>query len=69
MDIQESIDHLHGIGLSHNDVQLENICFNDSYKVVFINLERCMEFSKIHPMFTLDLPAAACTYSPSDLNS
>ena len=52
IEIPESIDQLHGIGLSHNDVRLENICFNDSYKAVLIDLERCMEISTMHPMFS-----------------
>ena len=51
IEIDESIAQLHDIGLSHNDVRLENICFNDSYKSVFIDLERCMVISKMHTMF------------------
>ena len=62
MEIQESIAHLHGIGLSHNDVRLKNICFNDNYKSV-IDLERCMKLSDMHPMFESDGRTSNCMYS------
>ena len=39
--IHKALSQLHSLGLCHNDVRLPNFCFNSSYEVVLIDLDRC----------------------------
>ena len=39
--IHKALSQLHSFGLCHNDVRLPNLCFNSSYEVVLIDLDRC----------------------------
>ena len=59
--ISMALDELHSIGLAHNDVRLPNICFNPSYQVVLIDMDRCLECDKRHPMFGLS--SSSCMYT------
>ena len=63
MEIKECIVHLHAIDLSHNDVRLENVCFNDRYQAVFIDVDRCCPLAYMHPMFTFSSSGTSCMYS------
>ena len=37
--IKSALDELHSYNLSHNDVRLENTCFNGQYNAVLIDLD------------------------------
>ena len=37
--IMKAISELHNLGFSHNDIRLPNVCFNDSYEPVLIDIE------------------------------
>ena len=39
--IKVALDELHELKLSHNDVRLPNICFNQQFEAVLIDLDRC----------------------------
>ena len=65
-EIRECIVQLHSIGLSHNDVRLENICFNGEYKAVFIDMDRCCYLSNVHPLFQCSSRFNSCMYSVSN---
>ena len=66
-EIRLCIAQLHTIVLSHNDVQLENICFDDRYKAVFIDVDRCWPLAGMHPMFTSSSRGTSCIYSVPNL--
>ena len=48
---------LHECGLAHNDVRLPNVCFNDKYEPVLIDLDRCSKSGKISTTY-----GASCMY-------
>lgn len=56
------LDELHEMGLSHNDIQLPNICFNTSHEVVLIDVDRYYPLSKLHPMLLGSASGSSCTY-------
>ncbi len=35
-----ALDEMHKFGFAHNDVQLPNICFDASFRVILIDLDR-----------------------------
>ena len=37
--IKQALDELHRASLSHNDLRLPNICFNEDYEAVLIDLD------------------------------
>ena len=61
-EIKKCIDQLHSAGLSHNDVHLGNVCFNDDYKPVLIDMERVKGLSRLHPLFSSG-SVKSCMYS------
>ena len=64
--IKEALDALHGVGLSHNDIRLPNICFDDSFRAVFIDFDMCESKTNLHPLFTR---SSSCMYQfPRSLN-
>ena len=48
---KSALDELHLIGLMHNDVRLPNFCFNASFEVILIDLDRVWPIEQEHPMF------------------
>ena len=46
--VKNALDELHSLGVSHNDVWLENVLFNSEYVPVLIDLERA---HKVSPFF------------------
>ena len=36
-----AIDHLHSAGWAHQNIRLENICFNECFEPVFIDMDWC----------------------------
>lgn len=50
--LNQALQELHGMGFSHNDLRLPNVCFNDQYEAVLIDLDRCYTISKPHPYFS-----------------
>ena len=63
--IREALDELHSFGLSHNDVRLPNICFNSSYQVVLIDMDRCYQCDEYHPIFGSSSSSCMYTLLPS----
>lgn len=64
MELKKALDALHSIGLSHNDIRLPNICFNDEFKPVFVDFDMCESVTELHPLFG-DPPS--CMYElPND---
>ena len=61
-EIRECIEELHRIGVTHNDLRLENICFNDQYKAVLIDMDRCYSSSDIYPGFLESSSLNSCMY-------
>jgi hypothetical protein len=45
-DIRAGIDHLHSLGLAHNDVNPYNICVNEDGSAVIIDLDSCLPFNE-----------------------
>ena len=60
--IKTALDELHGLQLSHNDIRLPNICFNSSFQVVLIDIDRCYEIKELHPMFLSSSGVKSCMY-------
>ena len=61
MGIKSALDELHNLDLAHNDIRLENVCFNDQFQVVLIDIDRYYPASKLHPMFTSS-SGTSCMY-------
>jgi hypothetical protein len=40
LEVSEALQRMHQSGIAHNDIRLPNICFNDLYKPVFIDIDR-----------------------------
>ena len=51
--IKFALDGLHKLGLSHNDVRLPNICFNEQYNSILIDIQA------FHPLYSA---ANSCMY-------
>ena len=49
--IKNALDELHSYGLSHNDVRIPNICFNEAFEAVLIDVDRVYDVHSIHPLF------------------
>lgn len=44
-----ALNHIHSsLGRAHNDVRLPNICFNENFEVIFIDLERVTEVDQTY---------------------
>ena len=39
--VYEALKQLHSFGYVHGDVRLPNVCFNENFDAVLIDLERC----------------------------
>ena len=47
--MKQALDELHEKGASCNDLRLPNMCFNEQYEAVLIDLERCYDINQQHP--------------------
>lgn len=59
--IANALNQLHRAGLSHNDVRLDNICFDANFRPVLIDLDRCHSIEEVHPNYTSSMES--CMYS------
>lgn len=59
--IKVALDALHAIDLSHNDVRLPNVCFNDKFEPVLIDLDRACSLYQLHPYFS-NPTCVSCMY-------
>lgn len=50
--LKQALDELHSENISHNDLRLPNICFNEQYEAVLIDLDRCCDNTTISPYFS-----------------
>ncbi len=50
-DVIEAIEELHTTGLAHQDLRLENVCFNVDDHAVLIDLDRAVKVDG-YPYFT-----------------
>ena len=39
-EVAQALDKYHKLGFSHQDIRLENVCFNGQYQPVLIDLDR-----------------------------
>lgn len=54
-----ALDELHALQTSHNDARLPNVCFNDKYEAVIIDVDRCYDIEGLHPYFAT---LSSCMY-------
>ena len=59
--INRALIELHECGLAHNDVRQPNVCFDDEYEPVLIDLDRCSKSGKISSTY-----GASCMYPFAD---
>ena len=59
--INEALVELHGIGFSHSDIRLPNICFNCNYDAVLIDLDRCEPWNQF-PKAVSCFAGKSCMY-------
>ena len=69
--VNKSLQALHYLGYAHNDVRLENICFNTNREAVLIDLDRCSFVTERPPIKNVDscmyqYPSGSCTAGQSD---
>lgn len=57
--IKLALDELHECKISHNDVRLPNVCYNDKYEPVLIDVDRCHVIEEHHQYFG---NASSCMY-------
>ena len=62
LGINCALGKLHALELSHNDLRLENVCFNRQFEVVLIDMDRCFHISQLYPMFTSSRSQSSCMY-------
>ena len=61
--IADALTKLHKrLKFSHNDVRLPNICFNESYQPVFIDIDRCFDVTQLYPMYGGSVSTSSCMY-------
>ena len=60
--IKAALDELHGLGFSHNDIRLPNICFDSKYQAVLIDLDRVTILSENFYMFYSQDSDSSCMY-------
>lgn len=60
--IHSALEELHSIKLSHNDVRLPNVCFDDNFHPVLVDIDRCCGIDKLHPMFLGSNSEESCMY-------
>ena len=53
-----AIQALHHLGWSHQDVRLPNICFDDEYNAVLVDVDRCCEITE-----SAIVMASSCLYN------
>lgn len=58
--LYQALNELHSMGLSYNDVRLPNICFNEQYEAVLIDLDRCYNIETLSPYFVMNVKS--CMY-------
>lgn len=63
--MEVALEEIHHHGFTHNDVRLDNVCFNDDYEAVLIDLDRCVLSSDPTPF----LHGGSCMYNaPRDFS-
>lgn len=45
-EITAAVDHLHSLGLAHNDVNPENVCLDDNWNAVLVDFDGCVAFGE-----------------------
>ncbi len=69
--LMKAVEELHSFGLAHYDVRLPNICFNESYEAVLIDLDFCQsvteEYSLESCLYWQD-PSCTSQFNASPLN-
>ena len=61
--IFRALDEVHKLGLSHNDIRLPNVCFNDKFEVVLIDFERAYGVEQLSPFYLEEV--TSCMYRVS----
>ena len=62
LGINCALGKLHALELSHNDLRLENVCFNRQFEVVLIDMDRCYPISQLYPLFKSSSSQSSCMY-------
>ena len=62
--MNEALTELHGVGLSHLDIRLPNICFDIEFNAVLIDLDRS-EKCNVHPGISAEING--CMYKKPEL--
>ena len=63
---KHALDELHSYGLSHNDVRLPNICFNEQFQAVLIDMDRLCSIECLHVLFG---ESNSCLYQIENLQN
>lgn len=42
LDIQNGIEHLHSLGLAHNDINVDNVCIDANGSAVIVDFDSCL---------------------------
>ncbi len=59
--LMKALEELHSFGLAHYDIRLPNICFNESYEAVLIDLDFCQSVTE---KGVLNGECESCLYCP-----
>ena len=63
--VRKAIEELHGYEFSHNDIRLPNICFNEDYEAVLIDIDSTRGIDTLHEYFINGAPS--CMYNVKEL--
>ena len=63
--VSKAIEELHGYNLSHNDIRLPNICFNEDYEAVLIDIDSTCGIDRLHDYFINGV--RSCMYNVKEL--
>ena len=61
--IEVALNELHSYGFSHNDVRLPNVCLDNDYNAVLINVDSCEDIRECPPTLSTALTGESCMYT------
>ena len=61
--IEVALNQLHSFGFSHNDVRLPNVCFDNDYNAVLIDIDSCEDVRECPPTLSTALTGESCMYT------
>ena len=61
--IEVALNELHSYGFSHNDVRLPNVCCDNDYNAVLIDVDSCEDILVCPPTLSTALTGESCMYT------